>query len=208
MDLRARLLVLTLFAATLTLAACHESVHDPKTYDREAQYLGLNDQSVAVIVAMSDQTEYRYPDARQQIAREITRRIAISVPGIDVVNPDVLIQWQAENPYWTARPPSMVIEALNVDRVVMVEIGEYRMTDPGDTNIKRGVISGNVNVIEADAADPDNFGFTQSVRLSFPDEFRTRVGLPAASVDDIRTITVSRFTEDVAGLFYDHSVIR
>ncbi|XAM00489.1 hypothetical protein OT109_03675 [Phycisphaeraceae bacterium D3-23] len=208
MDLRARLLLLTLFAATLTLAACHESVHDPKTYDREAQYLGLNDKSVAVIIAMSDQTQYKFPDARQQLAREITRRIAISVPGVDVVNPDTIIRWQGENPYWNARPPSKLIEALNVDRVVMVEIGEYRMTDPGDTNIKRGVISGNINVIEADALDPDNYAFTQTIRLSFPDEFRTRVGLAAASLDDIRTITVSRFTEDTAGLFYDHSVVR
>ncbi|MFI4861420.1 MAG: hypothetical protein ACIAXF_12150 [Phycisphaerales bacterium JB063] len=208
MDLRARLLVTTLFAACLAFAGCHESVHDPKTYDREAQYLGLNEHSVAVIIAMSDQTQYQYPDARRQLAREITRRIAVKVPGVEVVDPDVLIQWQGANPYWNARPPSRLIEALNVDRVVVVEIGEYRMTDPGDTNIKRGVISGNVNVIEADAADPDNYGFTQTIRLSFPDEFRTRVGMPSASVDDIRIITVSRFTEDVAGLFYDHSVIR
>lgn len=208
MQRRALFLVLTLACAAVYAVGCHESVHDPKTYDREAQYIGLNEKSVAVIVAMSDQTEYKYPNARRQLAREITRRLALNVPGVTVVDPDRILAWQQQNPYWTARTPSQIIEALNVDRMIMVEVGEYRLTESGDANIKRGVISANVNVVEADALDPDDYAFTAPLRVSFPDEFRTRVGLVSASADDILTITVSRFTEDAAGMFYDHSVIR
>lgn len=208
MDRRAPLLVLTLLCAALCIVGCHESVHDPKTYDRTAQYTGLNGQSVAVIVALSDQSEYKYPNARRQLAREITRRIALNVPGVTVVDPDRILIWQQENPFWTARTPGQLIDALNVDRLIMVEVGEYRVTESGDTNIKRGVISANINVVEADALDPDDYGFTSPLRVSFPDEFRTRVGLVSATADDIQTITVSRFTEDAAGMFYDHSVIR
>lgn len=203
-----RLPALALAAALLALAGCHQSVHDPKTYDVQAQYLGLDNRTVAVIVATSDHVNYKYPTARRQLAREISRRIQLNVPGVTVANPDLVLQWQMENQYWTARPPSMLVEALEVDRLVMVEVGEYRMTDPGDTNIKRGIINANINVVEADATDPDNFGFSQSLRTAFPDEFRTKVGLVTASEQDIQTITVGRFTEDAAGMFFDHTIIR
>lgn len=203
-----RLLALTLAAALLTLAACHQSVHDPKDYDVTAQYTDLDNQTVAVLVGVSDHTNFHHPGAARQIAREVTRRISLNVPGVSVINPDRILEWQAQNPYWTARTPGQLIAALNVDRLVMVEVGEYRMTDPGDTNIKRGVISANINVVEADAIDPDDFGFSAPLRVSFPDEFRTKVGLVEASEQDIQTITVSRFTEEAAGMFYDHTITR
>ena len=203
-----QLIALSLAAALFALGGCHQSVHDPKDYDVTAQYLGLDNHSVAVIVATSDQLNYRQPGAARQLAREITRRIAINVPGVTVVDPDRLLAWQAENPYWSARTPGQLIDALNVDRLVMVEVGDYRMTDPGDTNIKRGVISATINVVEADALDPDDFGFSEPLRVSFPDEFRTKVGLVEASEQDIQTIIVSRFTEEAAGMFYDHTITR
>lgn len=203
-----RLTLLALAVMFLGLTGCHESVHDPKEYDVTAQYLGLDGKRVAVIVAVSDQTNYQFPDARARLTREISRRIQLNVPDVKVTNPDDVLVWQNANEYWTARPPSMLIASLDVDRLVIVEIGEYRVTDSGDTNIKRGVISANVNVVEADAPDPDNYAFGDSLRVAFPDEFRTKIGLVQADVQDIYTITVARFTEQAAGYFYDHTITR
>ena len=202
-----RLLTLTL-AVLLVVTGCHTSVHDPKDYDVTAQYTGLDNQSVAVIVGASDHTRYRHPNASRQIAREVSRRITLNVPEVTVIDPDRILAWQEQNPYWTARTPGQLIAALGVDRLVMVELGEYRMTDPGDTNVKRGVISATINVVEADAPDPDDYAFSTPLRVTFPDEFRTKVGLISASEQDIQTITVSRFTEEAAGMFYDHTITR
>ena len=202
------LIVWLVFAALAASTGCHESVHDPKEYDVTAQYLGLEGKRVGVIVAVSDHTHFRHPGLQRQLAREISRRIQLNLPDSQVMNPDTIVLWQADNEFWTARRPSVLLDALRVERLVMVEVGEFRLSDTGDTNIKRGVISANVNVVEDDAPDPDNFGFTQSLRVAFPDEFRTRIGLVVADEQDIQTIVISRFTEEAAGLFYDFTMTR
>jgi hypothetical protein len=203
-----RLALLALAVLFTGLVGCHKPIHEPREYDITAQYRGLDGKRVAVIVAVSDQTNYQFPDARARLTRDISRRIQLNVPEVQVTNPDEVLLWQNANEYWTARPPSMLIASLGVERLVIVEVGEYRVTDSGDTNIKRGVISANVNVVEDDAPDPDNYAFSDSLRVAFPDEFRTKIGLVQADVQDIYTITVSYFTEEAAGYFYDHTITR
>ena len=97
---------------------------------------------------------------------------------------------------------------MGFDSLVIVEVGTYRLHEPGDASVKRGVITATINVIDVDALDPDNYAFSQSVHMAFPDEFHTKIGLVSAPLETIETITVSRFTEDAAGLFYDHQVER
>lgn len=193
----------------LTSAGCSSwSPTGPEVIDVDAQYLGLQDQRVAVVVSTSDHTDFKFPEARERITREVTRRIVAGVAGVTVADPGEVLRWQEENPYWATRPPSMLVDQLEVDRLVMIEIGEYRTHEPGDKHELRGIIAASVNVVEADAPDPDNYGASFNKTVMYPDPTVSIVGRYAESEKKIEQIAQLRFCEETAGLFFDHKILR
>ena len=94
----------------LLMAGCYKPTTESRIHDRHAQYRGLSGKSVGILIATSDYTNLHHPDAQQTMAREITRRIATNMPDVTVSNPDQITAWQQDNPYWTTRTPSMLIE--------------------------------------------------------------------------------------------------
>lgn len=198
-----------LVLAVLCMAGCSGwSVGQQKVIDVKAKYLGLKDQRVAVVVSASDHIDFNYPNARGTIANEVTRRIAENVPGVSVSSPRQILEWQDKTPYWGTRPPSTLIRQLDVDRLVLVEIGEYRMHEPGDKHVLRGVISASVNIVEADAVDPDNFSASFTKNVMYPEPGESKIGRIAVEEDKVEMLTQYRFSEETAGLFYDHKIVR
>ena len=200
--------LLLAIAAVMLLAGCNNMPGQPEVIDVKARYLGLDNHSVAVVVATRDYTDFNYPDARPDMTREITRRIQANVPGVTVTDPEQILKWQEDNPYWATRPPSALIEQLKVDRLVLVEIGEYRTHEPGDKYVLRGVISATVNVVEAEAPDPDTFGGSYNKTVMYPRAKDSLIGKAGVSEQKIEAQTQYRFCEEAAGLFYDHELVR
>ena len=176
--------------------------------DVKAQYKDLNNRSVAVVVSMSDFAEFNHPGAKQAVTEEMVRRIKANVPGVTLTSPSDVLQWQQDNPYWATRPPSMLIKQLKVERLVLVEIGEYRTHEPGDKHVLRGVISASVNIVEAEADDPDNFGASFTKNTMYPEPGESKIGRVGDDEAVIEVRTQIRFCESAAGLFYDHQIIR
>jgi hypothetical protein len=168
----------------------------------DARYTNLTGQRVAVLVAASDNTLFQHPQARQVITKTISRRLAENVKNISLMNPEQVIDYQVANPYWHTLPYSDVLEKLEVDRIVLVDLVDYRTHEPGNDHVYRGLISANVGVLEADAVEPDNFAFRRQVRVQYPTD--SKVGVVNADEQTIELATVKRFTDQAAGLFYNH----
>ena len=193
----------------ILLAGCNSTGSlSEKKIDVEAQYVDLANRSVAIVVSMSDYTEFKHPDAKRMITEEMTRRIQANVPGVTLTRPKDIIAWQKENAYWATRPPSMLIDQLKVERLVLVEIGEYRTHEPGDKHVLRGVVSASINIVEAESADPDNFGASFTKNVMYPEPGKSKVGRVGEDEQLIEVRTQIRFCESAAGLFYDHQIIR
>jgi hypothetical protein len=203
-----RLLPLLLLATAVMLGGCSNMPGQPEVIEVKARYLDLENRTVAVVVSTSDYIDFNFPDAREGITTEISRRIQVNVPGVQVTNPADIIMWQQDNEYWDTRPPSAIIEQLEVDRLVLVEIGEYRTHEPGDKYILRGVISATVNVVEAEASDPDTFGGSYSKSVMYPRSKDSWIGEAATSEKKVEAQAQYRFCEETAGLFYDHELVR
>ena len=199
-----------LLLAALLLPACNLPTTGAKTYNVKQQYAGLDNRSVAVLVASGEYIDFNYPNVRDQLTREISQRIATNVPGVKLTDPDQVLKFQEDNPYWTARAPAELIRALNVQRLVIVEVGEYRTHEPGDRHILRGVVTGNVNVLEAESPNPNNFALIRPLRAAFPEESRSKIGYSRETLSEsmVETEARRRFAEDAAGLFYDHQIKR
>ncbi|MGB0768588.1 MAG: hypothetical protein ACPGYV_12885 [Phycisphaeraceae bacterium] len=201
--------VAPLIALSLVLlVGCSSLMGTKKIIDVDGQYMDLANRSVAVVVSMSDFAEFTHPTAKSTITKEITRRIIANVPGVTATSPNDVLAWQEANPYWATRPPSAMIRQLKVERLVLVEIGEYRTHEPGDKHVLRGIISASVHVVEAEAADPDNFGASFTQNTLYPEPGESKIGRVGDSEAAIEARTQLRFCESAAGLFYDHQIER
>lgn len=165
-------------------------------------YSGLENRTVAVIVDVDLATLYEYPDVAMTLAANISRRLQDNVPGITVLSPAVVSQWQFRTPQWSAMPYSEVSQRLNVDRVVHVDIYEYRLHPPGNQWLWDGVCSANIGIIERDGYDPDNFADVFNISVSFPD--MTGVTRENATASGVQTGLIVLFTRHTSWLFFTH----
>ncbi len=174
------------------------------TYDVKAQYLGLENKSVAVIVAADEFTLYRYPRARYFTSAAVSSAIQAAVPGVSLVDPRQITAFQEQQPYWTTMPYSQLANALGVERLIVIDLADYSTHEPGNMHIWRGVMSGNVAVIEADAADPDDITVSFDIAVQFPET--GAVGLLDESDETMQLGMLKLFARNTARLFHDHEV--
>lgn len=178
----------------------------PQTYDVKAQYRGLENKSVAVLVAANEMLLFEYPAAPLKVSRTISARIAGNVPGVRLMPPGEVAEFQNENPYWSTVPYSELIKKLGVDRLVVIDLIEYRTHEPGNAYVWHGLIAGQIGVVEAEADDPDQFAFQTTVRAAYPEE--STIGLLNSDDETVELGMLALFARDGAGLFYDHEVVK
>lgn len=199
--------VLLMLACLVPLAGCNSDGEGVRHV--EAEYLDLNDKSVAVMVYTPDDIGFNFPLARPLITKEICRRIMAKVPDVRVVDPEQVLAWQEkdENRYWAARPKSELLRQFGVDRLVVVEMDEYRTRNPGNRYELRGVISATVVVIEAESSNPDNYSARFNKLVMYPQKNK-KLDAFAINEKKVERQTQVWFCEEVAGLFYDHTLQR
>lgn len=173
-----------------------------KTENVNADYKGLSGHSIAVMVAAADTTQYRYPQAPLAISKAVSTQLADHLKGVRLMSPKQVIAYQRNNPYWTDTPYSDLIKALGVDRIVIIDLLNYRTHDPGDTHIWKGLVDGTVGVVSADAKDPDNFVYYKRERVTFPPD--NSVGVVDSDNQTMQLGMNALFAQRVGGLFFNH----
>eukprot|EP00913_Durusdinium_trenchii_P006282 g5894.t1 len=149
-----------------------ESARRTGSTDVPAQYVGLRGKSYAVVVAVDRLTQAQHPGLVARLTSGVNDRLALPengvgasafIPSVDLLN--VLY----ETPQWPAMPPGDVAKMLGVERLIMIELYEYQLHEPGNRYVWDGVAAGAVTVYEADSGIPDDPIFEQAIRVSFPD---------------------------------------
>jgi len=171
----------------------------------KAEYRGLENKSVAVIVAADEYMLYENPGSQLAISRAVSKQMAVDMPGIKLANPQDVAHFQTENPYWSTLPNRQILDALKVQRLVYIDLTELSTHDPGNSNEWRGVIVANVSVAEADAADPDNFVYRSLVNVKYPTD--RSIGVLEANDQSVRLGMLKLFGSDVSDLFHDHEKV-
>ncbi len=165
-------------------------------------YAGLENKKVAVIVDVDLATLYEHPDIATTLSANIARRLHGNVPGIIVVSPTLVSQWQFRTPQWNAMQYSEITERLNVDRIVHVDIYEYRLHPPGNQWLWDGVCAANIGIIERDGYDPDNYVDLFNISVAFPD--MTGITRENATARGVQTALWTLFTRETSWLFFRH----
>jgi hypothetical protein len=175
---------------------------DPPPITVTGEYDGLANQKVGVIVAAGPDIEMRFPTAGYEVSTVISQRIADNVPGAVVLDPKQIEQFKLRNIYWTTNTPSDIAEALGVDRLVYVDLDEYRIREPGNSVMFMGVINARMQVFESDGPTPDDAAYATVVGATYPRN--AKVGVPEADPNTIRLGVLDQFSRAAAGKFYEH----
>lgn len=184
---------------------------DGRKVDVKSQYVDLAYRKTAVIVALPEDTYRRYPTAQKRITQMIARRLQLNVEGVRIINPDHIVSFQNENPYWNTLLYSELADAFNVDRLILVDVNQYSMYEPGNQNVMQGVIVADVGVIEAanpetgEVGSGNNLAFQQIVEVRYPED--TELGVPDGDQATVELATVATFAERAVWLFHDHEEV-
>jgi len=178
-------------------AEYQKKIEVPPAYD------GLANQKIAVLVDVNMTMLYEHPQLASQIALGVGSAIQRNVEGASVLPPQETLTWQYRTPGWNLIAPSKMTEALNVSRIVYIDVYEYRLNPPGNRYEWAGVCSADVRVFEAAAEqfESDLPAAEFSAVARFPDQ-----ALPweSASRDRIEAGVITKFVQKTAWLFYTH----
>ncbi|MFG0259422.1 MAG: hypothetical protein ACF8LK_03635, partial [Phycisphaerales bacterium JB041] len=168
----------------------------------EAEYSGLPGQTYAVVAWADRSTQSQYPALVPNLIQRVDLRLAEHANASGHVPGDEVTQYLANHPQWVAWPRSRLAEELDVDRIVLVEINEFRTNEHGNEYLWDGLGWATVSVIERGSSGSDAEAFRKEIRVRFPDA--RGYGPSEISRDGVASTLLKRIIDRAAWLFYTH----
>jgi len=199
---------LLLFALLPLLSGCEiagvmaASYHATGTHEVYAEYQGLDDQSFAVFIAADRTIQAQNPRLVPRLTTAITAQLVANTGATGYVPAALVLDYTFNHPSWPAKPYGELAEELGVTRLIVIDLYEHRLNERGNSYLWQGVVAGNVGVVEADGAFPNDFAYTSGVSVGFPDG--DGYGPDDFGADQILAVLERRFTNRASWLFYDH----
>jgi len=209
----ARALPLAVLAAVLVLAApggaigtiiggMAESYRESSTRTITAEYTNLAGKNFAVLVTADRTTQADFPNLVPVLTARVSERLAEFAPVAGWVPPNDLLNYLYDNPSWVTMPPTELAAELGVDRLIMLDLYEFRLNDPGNRYLWDGRAAGVVSVLETDTNLGDTPAFVREVDVSFPDS--SGFGPGDFNAEQVASVLMARFVDRSSWLFYDH----
>lgn len=176
----------------------------PKTV--EALYTGLEGKSFAVVVAADRGVQGDFPGLVDYIVTRVTGRLAepTNKPLAGGYVPvEQVLKYAYDNPGWPAKTREVLAKSLGgVERLVIVEITEYRLHDPGNSYTWDGLASAQVSVYELEGSLPESPVYQKTVSVPFPDDKGS--GPEQIAQSGVNTALAQRLIDRVSWIFYEH----
>ncbi|MFG0330265.1 MAG: hypothetical protein ACF8PN_10240 [Phycisphaerales bacterium] len=176
-----------------------------KEVDIPAEYRGLDGKRVVVLVDAPMDIYYEFPGITSTLTLLISNGIIEYCPGSLVPPTEEVIAFQYNNVYWATMDYAELCAELRTERIVIIDLIEYRLQAPGNSYLWDGRISADVHVIEADSFDPSSFAYSKRVLSLFPGI--EGVSRESASQAQIAQGLQIKFAQKVVRLFHDHKRI-
>lgn len=189
-------------AAGVLAAGMVESYRRTSTRAMPSEYDGLRDKSFAVIVSADRLIQSNYPRAVARLTTLITQQLIEHADAAGVVPPAMVLEFQYNYPRWVAMTYEELAEHFGVERLVHIELYEFRLNEPGNSYLWGGLAAGMVGVVEADGPLGDEFAFSKQIAVKFPDD--SGFGPTDFTAAQITAVLEKRFVDRVTWLFYEH----
>jgi len=167
----------------------------------DAQYKGLDDKSVAIVVFADPATTLEYPNSREEISAFVTAKIQEGMPKVRLLNYKEVIRWQDDTLNWAAVPEKDIAKHFSVDRVIYIELLEYSTREPGSADLLRGRIRTVCKVFEAETPG-DTPAWKNDFAVFWPEQMPEDVQHSSDRI--VRKRVLDAFSEKLVWCFYDH----
>ena len=168
----------------------------------EPEYTGLEGHTFAVVAWADRSTQSQYPALVPNLIQRVDLRLAEEANASGHIPGDYVTQYLANHPQWVAWPRSRLADELDVDRIVLVEINEFRTNEHGNEYLWDGLAWATVSVVERGASGSDAEAFRKEIRVRFPDA--RGYGPSEIGRDGITSTLLKRIIDRAAWLFYTH----
>ena len=179
------------------------ALNGPETEIVPAEYTGLNNSRLAVLVSADSNTLYQSPEAPNAICSAVTRELATKVPGCIVLQPSKVNAYVEDNPYWHTIPYDRLLIQLEVEQLVIIDIVQYQIHDKGNGSVFKGTAIANISV--AKRSDGNTLAYSKTVKATYPSG--SSVGMVAAEEQSFRLALLQNLTTTIGHLFYEYQVI-
>lgn len=181
-----------------------ESYRRTSTYAVAADYEGLQDKSYAVAVYGDRVLQGANPTLLPRLTNRISLRLADpALTGASGFVPaQSVLEVQFSHPDWAGWSYERLAEEFGVQRLIVVEIYEYRLNEPGNAYLWDGLIAAKVGVVEADGPIPNEFSYSKDIQVRFPNE--TGMGPTDFNRQQVQAGLEQRFVDRVTWLFFEH----
>ncbi len=181
-----------------------DSYMDTADVERPAEYIGLADETFALFVSSDRIIEAEFPGLVSALIVTMSSELGVPertnaagfVPG-----PNVL-QFQYNNPDWTAWSYPQIAEELGVTRLIIVDLYDFRLYEPGNVHLWDGRAAARVGVLEINGPIPGDFAFSRDVQVRFPDS--GGYGPSDIPANAVKAQLTRRLIDRTTWLFYDH----
>ncbi len=180
-----------------------QAAEDQMLIEKLAEYDDLADRSVAVVIDTDLAVHYEFPGIAGLIAEGVATRLAANVKTARVMHPAIVSEWQFRTPQWNALSTRDIAGALGVDRVVFIDLQEYRLTPPGNRWLWEARCNATIGIIEADGYEQDGFSDTYEIQVVFPRRPSVLAHDEAREADIARGV-LQEFIRETSWLFYMH----
>lgn len=168
-----------------------------------AKYTGLTGKSFAVVVAADRNIQSTYPMLIGQVTNTVSNRLKDQVGASGWVPPEDVLGFQYQHPQWTTWTLQKLADELGVERLIFIDIQEFRLNEPGNAYLWKGAAGGIVGVVEADGDTSESFAFSEPISVQYPTK---EVALSPAQAQwgDVQVMVAKRFVDRAAWLFFEH----
>ena len=169
-----------------------------------AEFDGLKDHSVAVVVFAGDNTQYEYPLAALNLSAMTSAMLQAKVEGLTTINPQKVNAYQRKNLHWMEMDKTALGKALKADFILYISLVEFSTSEKGYVDTLRGTINGEIKVYDCSKPEDDACVWTcENIRVQFP---KTPTVRTARNEAGIRAEILRRFSEKLTKKFYKYKM--
>jgi hypothetical protein len=168
-----------------------------------SEYKGLAGHTAVIVVYVPDGLVNNYPRAAREVMDFFRVELLKGVPNVRLVSLDRVEDWQRSTD-WIKLSDKDVANHFGVDRVIRIEMVEYRTKEPGVEGYVKGRINANCRVVEVVKGETPRIGWE---RRGITAEWPTESNMEMLRINEnvVRMRTLEMFAQTLAKAFYDHN---
>ena len=165
-----------------------------------AQYQGLQDKSVAIVIYAQPATLNEFPGVREEVSQFVTAQLRMNLPTCRLLSYQDVIAWQNNQINWYALTEKDIGKHFSVDRVLYIEVLDYSTKRNTGYSDLQGRLRAQCKVTEVDSASL-GAAWTGLIDVTWPEQ---PLDPTQTNENALRLRTLEVFADKLVRCFYDH----